>query len=313
MATWPNFSGFPALATPISGKKGGPQCFTGLADLSLPVVVPCSTGDGPRLVEPYYLTPTERNAAPGPLLVLLAGANAPVEERPRNAADVRAVNWTWPAEKLFQLDDAEVAAPLSLAVPPVISGEIRLLVAGRIGKVCLIDNVAASVGEGSQPGPPHPSMLEQQIVVGLFDDNGSVGMGELVHQLRVAVTPLTRPSPYNWLSDSPSISSQFHGHLCGDRLCGAPCSRRRCAVMFSRRLKVPSVFVEPGVRTGRPVLVDNPKEVGADRIADAVAAFERYGGPTIVVTSARRPTSRSCPAKGRVRGWGPFPGGGAFV
>src|ERR1700744_5543814 len=46
---------------------------------------------------------------------------------------------------------------------------------------------------------------------------------------------------------------------------------------------VPHVLIEPGVRTGMPVLVDNPKEVGADRIADAVAAFERYGGPALVV------------------------------
>lgn len=41
--------------------------------------------------------------------------------------------------------------------------------------------------------------------------------------------------------------------------------------------------VEPGVKTGLPVLTDNPAEVGADRIANCVAAFERYGGPTIVV------------------------------
>ncbi|MEZ2348735.1 type III pantothenate kinase [Terriglobus sp. RCC_193] len=43
------------------------------------------------------------------------------------------------------------------------------------------------------------------------------------------------------------------------------------------------LFVEPGVKTGLPVLVDNPAEVGADRIVNCVAAFERYGGPTIVV------------------------------
>src|ERR1700690_1190297 len=39
------------------------------------------------------------------------------------------------------------------------------------------------------------------------------------------------------------------------------------------------LFVELGVKTGMAVLVDNPFEVGADRIVNAVAAFERYGGP----------------------------------
>jgi type III pantothenate kinase len=42
-------------------------------------------------------------------------------------------------------------------------------------------------------------------------------------------------------------------------------------------------FVEPGVKTGMPVLVDNPLEVGADRIVNGVAAFHKYGGPCIVV------------------------------
>src|SRR5579884_1681747 len=44
-----------------------------------------------------------------------------------------------------------------------------------------------------------------------------------------------------------------------------------------------AMFVEPGVKTGMAVLVDNPLEVGADRIVNGVAAFERYGGPCIVV------------------------------
>ncbi|MFF0541790.1 type III pantothenate kinase [Nocardia thailandica] len=46
---------------------------------------------------------------------------------------------------------------------------------------------------------------------------------------------------------------------------------------------VPHVLVEPGVRTGIPLLVDNPKEVGADRIVNCLAAFRRFGGPAIVV------------------------------
>ena len=45
----------------------------------------------------------------------------------------------------------------------------------------------------------------------------------------------------------------------------------------------PVVAVGPGVKTGMPILIDNPREVGADRIANAVAARERHGTPVIVV------------------------------
>ena len=46
---------------------------------------------------------------------------------------------------------------------------------------------------------------------------------------------------------------------------------------------LPAVIVEPGVKTGVPVRVDNPKEVGSDRIMNALAAAHLYGGPAIVV------------------------------
>jgi type III pantothenate kinase len=43
------------------------------------------------------------------------------------------------------------------------------------------------------------------------------------------------------------------------------------------------VIVGPGTKTGVPVLTDNPREVGADRVVNALAAFSRFGGPAIVV------------------------------
>jgi len=43
------------------------------------------------------------------------------------------------------------------------------------------------------------------------------------------------------------------------------------------------LFIEPGIKTGMPVHYDNPAEVGADRIVNSVAAFEKYGGPCIIV------------------------------
>jgi type III pantothenate kinase len=54
--------------------------------------------------------------------------------------------------------------------------------------------------------------------------------------------------------------------------------------MISRYFpKMPAVVVEPGIRTGVPLLYDNPKEVGADRIVNTLAAYHLYGGPAIVV------------------------------
>jgi type III pantothenate kinase len=46
---------------------------------------------------------------------------------------------------------------------------------------------------------------------------------------------------------------------------------------------IPHVVVEPGVKTGVPVLMDNPREVGSDRIINALAAAHLYDGPSIVV------------------------------
>lgn len=46
---------------------------------------------------------------------------------------------------------------------------------------------------------------------------------------------------------------------------------------------VPTVIVEPGIKTGVGVLTDNPKEVGTDRIVNTLAAYTLYGGPSIVV------------------------------
>jgi type III pantothenate kinase len=51
----------------------------------------------------------------------------------------------------------------------------------------------------------------------------------------------------------------------------------------TRYLRQPVLVVEPGVRTGLALRVDNPREIGADRIVNAVAAYELYGGPAIVV------------------------------
>jgi type III pantothenate kinase len=55
------------------------------------------------------------------------------------------------------------------------------------------------------------------------------------------------------------------------------------ATMLEKYFGVEALFVEPGVKTGIAIQVDNPQEVGADRIVNCVAVHEKYGGPSIIV------------------------------
>jgi type III pantothenate kinase len=78
--------------------------------------------------------------------------------------------------------------------------------------------------------------------------------------------------------------------------------------MTEKWFPVTSVIVEPGIKTGMPILYDNPKEVGADRIADAVAAFDMYGGPTIVIDFGTATTVEAISPAGEYLGGAIIPG-----
>jgi type III pantothenate kinase len=62
-----------------------------------------------------------------------------------------------------------------------------------------------------------------------------------------------------------------------------PQLRPEWTAMAARYLGHEMPVVGPGVRTGMPIRMDNPREVGADRLVNAVAAFERLGGPCVIV------------------------------
>ena len=68
------------------------------------------------------------------------------------------------------------------------------------------------------------------------------------------------------------------------------------------------LFVEPGIRTGMPILYDTPQEVGADRIVNAVAAHARLGGPCIVVDFGTATTFDVVTARGEYAGGVIVPG-----
>ncbi len=83
-----------------------------------------------------------------------------------------------------------------------------------------------------------------------------------------------------------------------------PVFEETCRAYF----KLEPLVVGPGLRTGMPVLYENPLEVGADRIVAAVAAFEKHGGPVIVVDFGTATTFDAISAKGEYLGGAIAPG-----
>jgi len=89
---------------------------------------------------------------------------------------------------------------------------------------------------------------------------------------------------------------------------GVPRSTATLRAMTKRFIGVEPVVIEPGVRTGVAIAVDNPREVGADRIANSVGAWHLFGGPTIVVDFGTATTCDVISAKGEYIGGAIAPG-----
>jgi type III pantothenate kinase len=93
-------------------------------------------------------------------------------------------------------------------------------------------------------------------------------------------------------STADELGLMFRGLLAGDNVavsgiaaCSTvPAALRALRTMLERYYPaVPTVIVEPGVKTGVQLAIDNPKEVGSDRVVNTLAAFTLFGGPSIVV------------------------------
>ena len=113
-------------------------------------------------------------------------------------------------------------------------------------------------------------------VLGLFEG------ASLQHSWRVKTDPRDTADEMalifrGLLTEAPTIT--------GIALCSTvPAVLHEMRAMMSRYYDhVPHVIVEPGTKTGVPLLTDNPKEVGADRIVNTLAAHHLFGGPAIVV------------------------------
>jgi type III pantothenate kinase len=113
-------------------------------------------------------------------------------------------------------------------------------------------------------------------VLGLFD-------GDRMHVSWRVKTDARSTGDEIWLTLRGLLADQ--PDVTGIALCSTvPSVLREMRGMLERYYAgMPTVIVEPGTRTGVPVLTDNPKEVGSDRIVNTLAAHHLYGGPCIVV------------------------------
>ncbi len=114
---------------------------------------------------------------------------------------------------------------------------------------------------------------------------GLVSEGDVLDHWRVATDE--RRTADEW---AVLLTGLLRESTVGDRISGiAVCATVPAVLHEWRDMLVrhfgtlPNVVVEPGVRTGVPVLMDNPREVGADRVINALAAATLYEGPAIVV------------------------------
>jgi type III pantothenate kinase len=152
-----------------------------------------------------------------------------------------------------------------------------------------------------------------QTVIGLFEPgDGPAGSGvHLSHHWRVS-TVASRTADELALTITQLFALEgldAHAAISGFAVASVvPRLRTALREMADRWFDVQMVIVEPGIKTGMPIHYDNPKEVGADRIADAIAAYEAYGGPTIVVDFGTATTFEVVSAKGEYLGGVILPG-----
>jgi len=143
-----------------------------------------------------------------------------------------------------------------------------------------------------------------QTVIGLFEGR------ELVDHWRIA-TVAERTSDelalmfQQFLAFQGSMDAQVTGMVIGS---GVPRVTAALRQMSERYFDLPVVVLEAGVRTGMPIHYDEPRNVGADRIANAIGAYDLYGGPTIVVDFGTANTVDAISEHGEYLGGAIFPG-----
>lgn len=134
----------------------------------------------------------------------------------------------------------------------------------------------------------------------------------LTHHWRLSTVPTRTPDEYAVLFtqlldlEGLDITTSVNGIAVSSSVPAVTGELRNMAGRWFADL--PCVVLGPGVRSGIPILYDNPKEVGADRVANAVAALDLYGGPCVVVDLGTATTLDAISPAGEYLGGAIMPG-----
>jgi type III pantothenate kinase len=149
-------------------------------------------------------------------------------------------------------------------------------------------------------------------VLGVFDGE------QVIEHWRIATVPDRTADEIavvlrGLLDQSPVIKAQTSDGgegITGIALCSTvPSVLHEMREMCRRYYReIPAVIVEPGVKTGVPIRMDNPKEVGSDRIMNSLAAVHLFGGPAIVVDFGTSTNFDAVSARGEFVGGALAPG-----
>jgi len=135
-------------------------------------------------------------------------------------------------------------------------------------------------------------------VLGVFD-----GM-ELIHDWRIRTVVDHTVDEYGMLIYTLYKTSRISSRVVDDIIisCVVPPMLNILEPLCEKYFNIKPLIVGPGVKTGMPIYYDNPREVGADRIVNAVAAFEKYGKELIIVDFGTATTFDYVSPKGEYMG-----------
>ena len=136
------------------------------------------------------------------------------------------------------------------------------------------------------------------IMVGIFSGE------DLVHSFRVDTDRTKSPDDYGIIlfgkmNENDISPSSFSGAILS---CVVTEMQEGVAKLIEKYFGRPPIIVGPETRTGMPIRIYNPEELGADRIANAVAAYDRFGGSVIVVDLGTATTFDCVSEKGEYLG-----------